>query len=123
VKNLNFGEKHINFGNVQNGTSVNINQQTRQNYLFDPNANHEPTNMEKTVSMNEISQMAKRSNNTIRDEVTSFETNNNQENLPIYGPVIDPTNKATYTGQFRLGKKEGMGKEVYKNGSVYKGNW
>ena len=40
---------------------------------------------------------------------------------PILGPYFYPEMKLLYTGQYRNGKREGMGEQIWNDGSCYQG--
>ena len=80
-----------------------------------------PLDLEKAAQMNPVAENANKSSNQMGEFAPILESNN--PSLPTIGPFKDPKTGATYLGQFMSGKKEGLGKEVYQNGSYYEGHW
>lgn len=79
--------------------------------------------------MNKISQKSEEnqiSNQKFISENFSTEFNNKNsekfQNLPILGPYKYPDG-TTYTGQYKKGKRHGLGEQVWLDGSVYQGYW
>jgi hypothetical protein len=71
--------------------------------------------------MNPVSEKATTSSNNMGEFAPILESDCPE--LPIYGPLKDEDTGATYEGQFKNGKKFGLGKEVYSNGSYYEGHY